>query len=297
MERLSVKIGIVLIAITAAMAYLVIFKEIEDKIYLYIMGASFIALSILYLSQYRLDWWWYVNRKPPQMPVGLEKQLQVMVPFYKGLDPIEKKRFRDRTMLWSLGREFIPISMETVQEDIQNLISAHVVMMTFGIEKYLLNPFERVVVYPHAFPSPNYKVLHSSEINMEDGVTIFDLERLLMGAANPVKFYNLILHEYARAFMEVHKDIDFPEFPEEKWETLATMRGFDKKFIETFVGLDNVDPKQMAIEHFFVTPKRFHHFFPEEYQRFTEIFNMDLLKKDKPVIQIRKIGINPIIGE
>ncbi len=265
------------------------------RVYFYFLLFGMFALVFTYMTSPQIDWWWF-QRNPPPMPVGQERQLGFQIPFYRNLGPVEKKRFRDRVMMAIEGKEFIPISFETIPEDVKNIIAGHLVMMTFGIEKYLLHPYERVVLYRHAFPSPNYKVLHSSEINHDDGCVIFDLERLMMGVAQPKKYYNLILHEYAHAYLKNHPESDIPDFTS-LLEELKRIRGFGFDFVKKYVGLEDVDLRQAAIEHFFMSPLRFREYLPEEYKKMTEIFNLDPMGGEKPVLYINKIGVNPLAGE
>ncbi len=254
------------------------------------------GLVAVYMLSPQIDWWWY-KKNPPPMHRGLEKQMRFLIPFYRDLDPLEQRRFRDRVMMTMEGKEYIPIVFENLPEDIKCIIASHIVMMTFGIEKYLLFPYERVVVYPHAFPTPNHKVLHSSETNHEDGCMIFDAERMMMGVANPVKYYNLILHEYASAFLRNHPDIEFPEIRMEHLPILKEIRGLDINFIKVYVGLNDINVHQAVIEHFFVTPKRFKHFLPVIFEQLTKIFNLDPTLGPRPILNIRKIGENPLIGQ
>ncbi len=262
----------------------------------YLLFICVVGLVAAYMMSPQLDWWWF-KRTPPPMHRGVEKQMRVMVPFYDKLDSVEKKRFRDRVMLTMEAKEFIPVVFETLPEDVKTIIAAQIVMMTFGMEKYLLHPYERVVVYPHAFPSPNYKFLHSSEINHEDGCVIFDAERMMLGVGNPSRYYNLILHEYAHAFLKIYPEYDFPIFNKESYPKLKEIRGLDFEFICKYVGMKEVDVRQVVVEHFFVTPKRFKHFLPEVYEQMTRIFNIDPTLGERPVLEILKIGENPLLGQ
>lgn len=285
-------IGCLFLAIGAYVFFLADVKEYPYLVTFAILGITFIVINIL---QAEIDWYWWL-RHPPEMPAPLENQLVVMLPFYKHLDSVEKKRFRDRVMLWIRAKEHLLQGLKVFPEDVKNLIAAYGVMMTFGTEKYLLQPYERLVLYPHPFPSPNFQFLHNSEINDEDGVVIFNAHPLMNGINNPRQHYNLILHEYSHAFIMNYPEHDFPSFAEKK-QRLEEIRGINLETIEKTIGLPDIDIRQVAVEHFFITPVRFNEILPDEYQRLCEIFNMNPLKAVRPVLQIKKIGLNPLAGE
>ena len=275
--------------------YVFFLADIKEYVYLVsfaILGVAFIVINIM---QAEIDWRWWL-RHPPEMPAPLENQLATMVPFYKRLDVVERKRFRDRCMLWVRAKEHLLQGLTVFPEDVKNLIAAYGVMMTFGTEKYLLQPYERLVLYPHPFPSPDFQFLHNSEINDEDGVAIFNAQPLMNGINNFRQHYNLVLHEYSHAFMTNYPAYSFPSFTE-KIPQLAEIRGITLETIEKTVGIPNVDIRRVAIEHFFISPTRFNEILPKEYQRLCDIFNMNPLNVARPVLQIEKIGINPLAGE
>lgn len=286
----------VLLCLAIALGGFIYLDKDTDKIYIYIFGVFILSLAVVYIMQAEIDWKWSL-RNPPEMPAALERQLAVMMPFYRNLDAVEKKRFRDRIMLWILGKEHLLQGLETFPEDMKNLIAAYGVMMTFGIEKYLLQPYERIVLYPHPFPTPNFQVLHNSEINHEDGVTIFNAAPIMASFNKPLEYYNLVLHEYASAFIQLYPDLSYPEFPENKLAQLESVRGMKLEAIKKMIGLSDVDIRQIAVEHFFMNPQRFQAALPKEYEQFTQIFNINPINKGRPVLDIQKIGNNPLAGE
>ena len=51
---------------------------------------------------------------------------------------------------------------ESLPEDLKAIIAHNLIQLTFGMEDYLLDPYERVVVYNHAFPTPKKQFLHTT---------------------------------------------------------------------------------------------------------------------------------------
>ena len=180
-----------------------------------------IILASIYVLSPQIDWLYY-QKNPPEMDGKLRVFLEKLFPFYRNLSPKEKRRFEVRVSLYIIATEFMPKAMEHVPEDIKGLIAANIVMLTFGQKDYRFSNFEKIVVYPHPFPSPQFpKHLHSCEIFEEDGVILFSLEQLVPGATRQTQFYNTALHEYAKIFMLSYPDYSYPKIDNVVTEKLA----------------------------------------------------------------------------
>lgn len=294
---------VILVTLAAAFSilgyYLFIEAVIKNTTYMYVFGFLVFGFIIVYILQAEIDWWWW-QRKPPLMPEPLERQMGMLIPFYRHLNSVERKRFRDRVVLWVRAKDFSVKVLEEFPEEAKYMLAAYGVMLTFGIEKYLLQPYERVVLYPHPFPSPEHDYLHHSESHAEDGekgVMIYNAAHLIPGINNPAQYYNLALHEYAGIFMTLYPSFDYPTFPESKWKDLERIRGASMAYVQEVVGIKNIDTRQVAIEHFFIQSARFKSILPKEYEQLCHVFNLDPLLVQMPVKDIQKIGFNPLKGE
>lgn len=211
-----------------------------------------VALALTYVFSPQIDWWWY-QKHPPELPAGLSNMLMQYFPFYKNLSKENKKRFRHRVEMYRQARGFVArIGKEDndVPEDIKTIIAANVVMLTFGKKEFILDPFERVILYMQAFPSPQFpKHLHASEIFEEDHVVLFSGEHLTLSFREPQKYYNIALHEYAKVFRIVYPNFEYPDFDENIW------RGFSKEAISKFIGLPEVDAFPVSVNFFFLILK------------------------------------------
>ena len=249
-----------------------------------------IILTIIYVMSPQIDWLWY-QRNPPEMNGKLRIFLQKLFPYYRNLSPKEKKRFEIRVNLYVIATEFMPKAMEHVPEDIKGLIAANVVMLTFGQKDYRLSDFERIVTYPHPFPSPQFpKHLHCSEIFAEDGVILFSTEQLIPGATQQTKFYNIALHEYAKIFMLSYPDYSYPKIDAEVAAKLEIISGFKNEKVQKFIGLPILEPSLLAINYFFTFPQNFKNQLPDIFEKYTKIFNQNPLNFQSPVIDNEKRG-------
>lgn len=262
----------------------------EDQLSPLYIVPPVVLIAIIFVSSPQIDWWW-ANRNPPNVDPRTEAFLRKFFPYYAQLSLPAKKRFLHRVALYNMATEYMPMVMEEVPQDIMGLIAANAVMLTFGQVDYRLSKFEKIVAYPHPFPSPQYREhFHSTEHFEEDGVILFSLEQLIPGATQPAKFYNIALHEYIRVFTLIYKDYQYPKFEDSIWEQLEQVSGFKTEAVKNYIGLPIIEPLPVSINYFFTYPKKFKAILPDLYKRYQKIFNQDPIHSDFPVIDPEKQG-------
>ena len=245
---------------------------------------NIIALAVIYMLAPQIDWWYY-KKHPKQLDEGATKLLNARFSYFANLSEELKVHFRHRVAMYLQAIEFIPKPWETVPEDIKVIIAANVIQLTFGIDDYRLKKYERVVVYPKAFPSPQFpKYYHASEIHQEDSVLLFSAEQLMWNILKPEKSYNIALHEFAKVLMESHPNFEFPKFEENIWESLEMISGEKKEFVADFIGLPDIDPVPVSITYFFKYPQRFKEVLPDVFEKYKSIFNQNPLQSEHPII-------------
>lgn len=269
-----------------ACLYLVWERDLEP---LYIVPWV-IIIAIIFVLAPQIDWWW-ASRNPPVLDPRMEGFLQRFFPYYKELTTPAKKRFVNRVALYLMATEFIPKAMAEVPEDVKGLIAANVVMLTFGQKDYRLSKFEKIVIYPHPFPSPQYmKHFHSAEHFEEDGVLLFSLEQLIPGVTQRTRYYNIALHEYAKIFVLINKDIKYPKFDDNIWSALEQISGLKTETVKNYIGLPVIEPLPVSINYFFTFPEVFRKVLPDLYEQYQQIFNQNPIQTDFPVIDPAKQG-------
>ena len=170
-----------------------------------------VLVAVVYFLAPQINWWWYQTH-PPKLPEPLVRMLMARMPFFQKLPPPEKTKFVTRVAMYLEANDFQAKGPETLPEDVKAVIAASVVQLTFGMEDYLLNKFEHLIVYPHPFPSPQYEQWHACEHYEPDGAILFSAEQLMAGFAAPRKFFHVGLYEYARVLQVCHPEMKFPEW-------------------------------------------------------------------------------------
>ena len=230
--------------------------------------------AVIYVLSPQINWWWY-SRRPPELSPKLRLLLERFSGFYQGLDAAGQKRFRDRVVLYRMGTEWMPTGWPdgVMGPDVELAVVAQAAMLTFQREVFIFSKFEKVIVYPMPFPSPEYPFAHASELYAPDGCLLLSAEQVMAAFADPQRWYNVALHEYARVFMLSYPDMPYPELESEDiWMKLERVSNLSRQKVESVVGLAGVEALPVAIHHYFIFPKPFRDLLPEIAGQFDRIF-------------------------
>jgi Mlc titration factor MtfA (ptsG expression regulator) len=242
-----------------------------------------VILAIIFVSSPQIDWWW-AKRNPQPMDPKLDAFLHRFFPYYSQLSIPAKKKFSHRVNLNIMATEFIPKAMADVPEDIKGLIAANLVMLTLGKPEFRFPAYEKVVVYPHPFPSPQYKEFHAAESFKEDGVFLFSLEQLIPGATQRTKYYNIALHEFIKVFLESNPQHTVPSLGTEEEDKLVKMSGFKMEAVKNYIGLPELDTRIVSINYFFTFPDKFKIELSALHATYQTLFNQDPSQKEYPIL-------------
>ncbi|MCB0529415.1 MAG: zinc-dependent peptidase [Saprospiraceae bacterium] len=245
-----------------------------DSDYSYWIAPFVLASAIIYIFSPQINWWWY-NRRPPKLGPALQALLARFCTFYNRLSATEKKRFEGRIALFKMGTDWEAMAFEEEQvpEDVKMALAAQAVMLTFKKPTFLFEKFEKVIVYPKPFPTPEHPFDHASELYEPDGCLLFSAEQVMLAFTQPSQWYNVALHEYARAYMLTYPLEPYPALDnEEVWGKLEQVSSMPRGHIESVVGVADIEALPVAIHHYFTFPDGFRQYFPEETEVFGAIF-------------------------
>lgn len=245
-----------------------------DNSYAGWMIPCLVISALIYILKPEIDWWWH-NKRPPRLPDGVVRLLERFCAFYQKLDANGQQRFRDRVALFQMGTDWMPMAWQEdeLPGDVLLAISTQAVILTWNKPVFLFEKFEKIIVYPLAFPTLNYQFLHASELHEEDGCILFSAQHLMEGFLKPGQFYNVALHEYAKAFAISYPAEPWPDFnTDDVWTRLETASGMSRAHVEQVIGLSDVAALPVAIHHYFTFPEQFRSCFEKEYATFQTIF-------------------------
>ncbi|MEI6407895.1 MAG: zinc-dependent peptidase [Bacteroidota bacterium] len=272
---------IALLFITPALLFLYL-AWVVDPAYAPWMVPFILFAVVTYIMAPQINWQWY-QRWPPDLNESLTSLLERFSGFYRNLVPLEKQRFRTRIAMFRMNTDWTPMGFpeDELPPDIELALASQAVMLTFMKEEYLFRQFEKVIVYPLPFPSPEFPFAHASEMYEADGCLLFSAQQVLQGFIQPKQFYNIGLHEYARVFIAIYPNEPYPDFSaEDIWGKLEYISKMDRASIESIIGLAGIPVLPVAIHHYFIFPEQFKLTFPEETKGFDKIFNRTTLLPD-----------------
>ena len=233
-----------------------------------------VGAVLVYILAPQINWWWY-QRWPPDLNKDLTKLLEQFSGYYKRLSPLEKKRFRTRVALFRMSVEWMPKGFQDdlLPPDIETMLAAQAIQLTFGKENYLFPQFEKVIIYPFPFPTPEYPFPHNSELYEADGCLLFSAQQVAKAFIQPHLYYNVALHEYVRVYMHAYPKESYPDTSNpEIWQKMEQISNLERANIESSIGLAGVDALAVLIHHYFTFPDRFNTILPEECHILNEIF-------------------------
>ncbi len=245
-----------------------------DADYAFWIMPSVVMSAVVYIFSPQLNWWWY-SKHPPELSPGLRTLLERFGVFYNRLDEAGKLKFRQRVALFTMGADWEPMGWpeETIPPDVKTVIAAQAVMLSFNKDKFLFEQFEKVIVYPAPFSTPEYPFDHASELYLEDGCLLFSGRQVLSAFMQPLSWYNVALHEYARVYVLAYPKEQWPAFAEESiWEQLQEASGMPRAHVESVIGLAGAEVLPVAIHHYFMFPEAFKKVLPEVNGVLEEIF-------------------------
>jgi hypothetical protein len=231
-KRLLISLGL----LGLAGLYLLFFEASDWALYALI--PVIVLFMVVYVSAATIDWW-ALKRNPPQLPGSIREMLIKFFPPYSQIPKSELQEFEEKLGLFVRAKDFIAKGIPDIPEDVKYLIAAQALIMSRHKENWLLEPYFRIVLYPHPFLSPAMpETAHTSELHEEDGVLIFSLEQLLPGFFSWGKYFNICTYEWAKAYYSL--------FPEERdelkdYQPTNLQKEFQPEEVKKFIGLETLD--------------------------------------------------------
>ncbi|MFC3335401.1 zinc-dependent peptidase [Flavobacterium palustre] len=203
-------------------------------------------------------------------------------PFYNRLTPKKKSYFEHRVKEFIRKYEFVGKDI-AITEAMQILIAGTYVMLTFGLRKYLIGLFTRIIIYPSSYYSSSNDAYHKGEFNPRMKSVVFSWEDYVLGHQTANDNLNLGLHEFAHALhFHCMKSNDssaavfYDEFNKitryyNDEELNAQLRS--KGYFRLYAYQNQFEFLAVILEHFFETPEKFKKQHPELYHNVCVMIN------------------------
>jgi hypothetical protein len=213
-----------------------------------------VLLAAVYVLSPQIDWYFY-KKFPPRLDVVQRQILERGCTFYIALNAEKKLIFEQRCFLMLLAIDFESQSEENLPEDFKLMAILPAVMLTFEDEDFIFSGYEKMVIYPQAFPSPQYpNNFHHSETFAEDGVLLFSAQAIFQSYVDPKNHYPVAAHEWSKIFISQRGTRDWPQEDESWWEILGQISGWDKSCIFQCIGRPDIELLPVVLVHLLYFP-------------------------------------------
>lgn len=214
--------------------------------------------------------------------------LQQYIPYYRKLNAAQKDRFLKRTLIFKATKHFEFVEMKE-EEHMSLLISAAAIQLTFGLQHFLMDHFDKLYIMKRDYQFGLFNVPFQGHVS-DDGIYL-SWNNFLQSYANYSDGDNVGLHEMAHALAYVN-------FPENVHD--GEDEGFQRRWFKTFtmIGREVFNRMQagemtmlgsyaatnyqefwaVCVENFFERPESFKIQLPELYDAICKLLNQDMLK-------------------
>lgn len=226
----------------------------------------FRIIEPIYVFIFKKPLFLYVYPLLKKLDDGQKQILEKNFPFYNRLTFKKRRYFEHRVKEFVSKYEFVGKDVEITQT-MEMLIAGTYVMLTFGLRKYLINLFLRVIVYPSSYYSSSNDAYHKGEFNPQLKTIVFSWEDFVLGHATSNDNINLGLHEFAHA-LHFHclksNDSSAVVFQDEFNKLMryyndenlnAELRS--KGYFRLYAYQNQFEFLAVILEHFFETPSQF----------------------------------------
>jgi Mlc titration factor MtfA (ptsG expression regulator) len=185
------------------------------------------------------------------------------------------------------NKEFVPMKMNEVTDEMRVLISATAVQLTFGLRTLRLPVFPKILVFPKKFLNKITGNVHIGEVNTR-GIIALSWEDFKKGFANETDGRNVGLHELAHA-IQFEDAVDNDEHGFLSVEQLKKINMYyeieklnakngEQSFFRDYALTNSAEFFAVGVEYFFEKSVEFRSVRPELYTVYMKLLNQDPIR-------------------
>ncbi|MCB0769652.1 MAG: zinc-dependent peptidase [Flavobacteriales bacterium] len=214
----------------------------------------------------------------------LDQHLHRSFTYYRGLSGPQRSSFRARVVGFVEEKDFHGRGIEVTRE-METLIAACAIQLTFGLPEMALAHFTKVVIYPDRYRSRMTGSDHIGEVNPGMRAIVLSWKHFTGDYAIPDDARNLGLHEMAHAlWFENRIPNDEYDFLDrtlmQEWRILAQMEAEHihagkSRLFRDYAGTNQEEFFAVAVEYFFEQSVQFKKELPELYKVMAGMLKQD----------------------
>ena len=272
--------------------------EIENPLFYKCFNGFLVILFVFFLFKLTQRLYYrmfnkslYIHFYPfrKKMSANDKAYLTTSFKFYRNLTPKRKLYFEHRVITFIAHKEFIGRKELEVTHEMQLLIAATAVMLTFGMKSYLIQILERIIIYPKAFYSTTNDADHKGEFNPKLNAIVFSWEDFLKGYEIENDNLNLGIHEFTHAihFNSLSENHYSSKIFKKSFINLTTFLSQNEalrkeliasKYFRDYAFTNQFEFLAVIIENFIETPLEFKSHFPSLYKQVKQLLNFNFSK-------------------
>lgn len=268
MENIIVAIPILLLVLLLFILIVYFFLGVVEYVYIKIFHRPFYV-----------HWYRNLEKLSPSQEVVLKKHFN----FYNRLKPKYKAYFQHRVCCFLSKYEFIPREEIVLTQEIQIMVAATAVQLTFGMRNYLMDIFKYIVIYPDIYESVITENWHKGEFNPGLKTIVFSWKHLQEGFGIDNDNLNLGIHEFAHV-LNFHglksKDASATLFAIHHRKMMLYLqdpkvqqRIITSDYFRVYGFTNQFEFFAVLLEHFFETPEVFKKEFPLLFLKIKRMIN------------------------
>lgn len=241
------------------------------------------VLDDIWIAIFHKPLYIHLYLKPKKIAPEEESFLRQNFPFYQNLSERHKVYFHHRLSTFKKKYAFIPREDFQIDREMQTLVAGTYVMLTFGMRRYLINSFDKIIIYPEEYYSSHTEQYHKGEFNPRMKAVVFSWKDFMAGYEIGNDNLNLGIHEFSHvihhhslrsndgsslAFRKQHdrllKEVNHPP---------NRQKLIDSEYFRIYAYTNHFEFISVIIEHYFETPSEFKMQFPELFDNVSKMLN------------------------
>lgn len=251
-------------------------------------------------AKYFLSDWYnrhlFFTSADPISVAFLEKNFK----YYQQLNDSNQRTFAKRVQKFIKMKSFESREDLYITIEMETLVAAAAIQITFGFPSIYLEHFDRIILYPDVYHSTITDSYHRGEVNSR-GVIVLSWRNLVEGYANQSDGRNLGLHEMAHALKLSDSALSvgngfFDEGPFYKFigyarEEMHAIANGAQSFFRSYAAANDQEFFAVATENFFERPDEFRNSHPLLFSTMVALLNQDPRK-----LAVRKLSVTNTVN-
>lgn len=257
----------------AALTILYLAWEGVDGIAVWI-APFLLILSFVWVFSPQINWWWY-SKNPPPLEIEVAQAILQYTPFTKRLSKEGLFHFYNRVALTRLATDWTSKELpdEVIPPDMQTAVAIQSVICTWTQKDFIQKDFEKVILMPGPFLSPEQPSFHSAECYLPENCILLNATSVMTAFLQPETHFNVALYLYSEVTLEKHPEIILPSnLCQAFLSKMNAISGWNDDSIKNALGLEDFNHKAVLLSHYYLFYDNFKQALPEWTQFMDNLF-------------------------